>query len=466
MICSYCGTENANNAAFCTNCGRALKSDSQSANLSENRRQYDMDDLYNAAVNGNVTEVAVILKCQPELLKEEFETQTDDGIVIKATALFSIISYYSDTSIHTAVMDEITKAGADYNQLVKVYYGDRHSFRSLLYYPVAIWQNLELAKYLLEHGANPNAVVEENVNTISYLQSYAPLLYYAITECDGTDMMEMMLSYGADPKICYQPYVDDFHVYQKLPMMVYTVIDEISIEKTACLIRYGASPQDTVDLGKGYKKINSVYGYVKMAEPNKTAVIDAALIQAKKQPAPYVKNVYSAMYSAGQQTQQVSTSTGVPQKVNVRIDDKINKKCYNKFVAYLFANFALLGIGFGIIAPILYASKSAKASGGFLMFGIPCLLIAALIGFLVYKAGKKRGQKYFFGEFIKDSIVIFAKVMMFLSIILIPLAVSIGRGSGDWSDRKTTDGTNVTVQDVGNGEYRDALGNKYNEVDN
>ena len=85
----------------------------------------------------------------------------------------------------------------------------------------------------------------------------------------------------------------------------------------------------------------------------------------------------------------------------------------------------------------------------------------ALIGLLVFMTGKKRGQSCFFGEFITDSLLMFGKVMLCMTIILIPLVIKIGSSSGEWSYRKTTDGREIYVQKIGEGEYRDPTGQKY-----
>ena len=456
------------NAVFCEKCGSKVGS-SQTQQAAADWQERTMDDFYFAAVEGRVDDVREILKHQPELMTETYTTEADDGIVVTATAVFSIIAKFKDDGINYAVLDAISAAGVNYNQTVKLDYPNSStSTRGLIFYPVAIWDNPELAGYLLAHGADPNAVVDDNTGSVYGRYSHLPLLYYAITNCESAQMTHLLLSYGADPKICARPFVDEINNYQKLPMTVYSVVDEHSPEKTALLIHYGASPQDMVDLGKGYKRVNSVYNYVKMGYPQKTAVIDLAMMQARQMPPSPVNNVYMAMYGNQFAGANAPVQQGAPQTASSfadnRPNDKLNKKCYNKFVAYLFGNFSVLGVGFGVIGPIILASgKQPEAAVGLLAFGIPCILLAALIGFLVYMTGKKRGQSCFFGEFITDSLLMLGKVLLCMTIILIPLVIKIGSSSGEWSYRKTTDGREVYVQKTGDGEYRDAYGKNYHK---
>lgn len=258
-------------------------------------------------------------------------------------------------------------------------------------------------------------------------------------------------------------------VNQKILPMYYSVVDMNSPEKTACLLQYGASPQDIIDVGFGFKHRNSFYQYLNMLYPQKTVIVDLALKQLKNLPIPQVKYVYSPMYSSTQSApvnNQQSASSSQSQNyttVNKRVSYNINKKCYNKFVAYLFANFSLLTFSFGIIGPLTMVLKNEPAAAfGCLLIGVPCLLISAIIGIAVYMTGKGRGQTHFYGEFIFDSFVIWLKVFMIMTIILIPVVRAISNGS-DWTERKTVDGLNVTVKDIGGGEYKDAFGNKYKE---
>lgn len=140
----------------------------------------------------------------------------------------------------------------------------------------------------------------------------------------------------------------------------------------------------------------------------------------------------------------------------------INKKCYNKFTAYLFMNFLILGVGFGIIGPIVLAKHGFEVVLILLVIGVSCLFIALSYAVKVYMTGRRIGQRHFFKEFFIDSVIIWFKVFMVISIVLIPVALFL-RSDGDWTYRKSVDGLDVMVRSNGEGEYEDAFGTKYKE---
>ena len=79
------------------------------------------------------------------------------------------------------------------------------------------------------------------------------------------------------------------------------------------------------------------------------------------------------------------------------------------------------------------------------------------------KKAKKRGYERILGAFTLDGLFVFIKVMLASTLILIPLVKSIGR-TNHWETITTTYGGNVTARYVGNGEYEDAFGNRYKDM--
>lgn len=463
MFCKECGVQLPDDARFCDRCGCPVEIETSGKPMDWVDRT--VDDLFFALVNGRIGESEEILRNQPELLTESVEIDDEEkGTTTYTVVLFSVLWEMHNEGINRDSLDVMSAAGQDFNHCVHIAFPNmRHSNRPILFYTI-MWNDPELTEYLLEHGADPNAMTDDDTESEYCKSTYITMLKYAITDCQGTEMMKLLLSYGADPRKYSEPFVEGTHmVNQKILPMYYSVVDMNSPEKTACLLQYGASPQDMIDVGFGFMHRNSFYQYLKMLYPKKTVVVDLALKQLEKLPVPQVNYVYSSMHSSPQSV-PVGDQQPASGFINQRVSGNINKKCYNKFVAYLFANFSLLTLCFGIIGPFIMLLKGDQAAAfGCFLIGVPCLLISAMIGIMVYKAGKARGQTHFYGEFIFDSIVIWIKVFMVMTIILIPF-VSCIVSEGEWTERKTVDGLNVTVKDVGGGEYKDALGNKYRKV--
>lgn len=139
---------------------------------------------------------------------------------------------------------------------------------------------------------------------------------------------------------------------------------------------------------------------------------------------------------------------------------KKTKPFYSKFTAYLFMNFLVMGVGFGIMAPLVMKDKGAGVA--MMMIGIPSFLVAFLIAASVVQKAKRRGIEKVLGLFVIDSLLVFAKVLLCVTIIMIPLVKYIVDGSS-WEERKLKNGRSILVKSLGGGEYVDRDGNRYVE---
>lgn len=54
----------------------------------------------------------------------------------------------------------------------------------------------------------------------------------------------------------------------------------------------------------------------------------------------------------------------------------------------------------------------------------------------------------------------FVKVLLCMTVVLIPLVSSI-TSHIEWEDRRTTSDRSVRVKKIGEGQYEDAMGNRY-----
>ncbi len=435
------------------------------------------DDVYFAAVEGDIKQLDAILNQEPQLLNEVFSVELDDGAVFYASNVFSILVKMHENGINPKVLDCMYRHGADFNLCLRRVESSGEVRQPLLQYPVGEWNDYDIAAYLLEHGADPNAVNTDTVNTV--LPTKTNMLWYAINRNDSPVMTELLLSYGADPNGCCEVYINSKGVYQLLPPLYYSVVECASPDITATLLRFGALPLGEIDLGSGYAHRNSVYEYIRTTHPDKLPVMEAGIEAARNSSAPQIRN---GMPSSGGGTgnyAQTTTSaqTAIQKAMNgerssermyrtaPKNSDRLNisqKKCYSKFTAYLFANFFIIGLGFGVIGPLTAIKNDPKLAGSFFLLGIPAVLLDVLIAVSVNRRAKKRGQYHIMGEFFFDSAKVFLCVLMCMTIFLIPFVVSVIR-SDSWETKHTTDGREVTVRSKGGGEYEDALGNRYRD---
>lgn len=303
-ICQNCGAENAPNSNFCFKCGNPTNAANNApsnakANIANsNWTPKTMDDMYFAAIEGDVNKLREILQHQPELLREEYETVDDDGDTVKATAVFSILVHMNSNSMNNFVLDTLCQFGVDFNQTVRIYYrNNTKTVKPLLVYTID-WDNYPLTLYLLEHGANPNAFSEDD--TESSMPTRLSMLYFAIDTHNNYRMVELLLKYGANPQMYCEPFINDAMVYQKIPPIYYSVVKNPSVEMTALLLQFGASTSQTIDIGRGFRHAGKFWAYVKGSYPNCSQVIREAEAVAKNLPTPKVKYVYANMYRGNQ----------------------------------------------------------------------------------------------------------------------------------------------------------------------
>ena len=148
----------------------------------------------------------------------------------------------------------------------------------------------------------------------------------------------------------------------------------------------------------------------------------------------------------------------------------IIKKPYGVISGYFFANFGIAGLGGILSAIFIYFGKTPISSTDRdrafigLVVGIPCIIMAALIMSYVTKKAKRTGYGNVAGEFISYSVILMAKVMVILSIILIPIFKFI---FSSWEERTITNAFGVKkrikVRYIGGGQYEDIEGDIYEE---
>ena len=136
------------------------------------------------------------------------------------------------------------------------------------------------------------------------------------------------------------------------------------------------------------------------------------------------------------------------------------KKLYGAFRAYCFMNFACIAL-VCIIMTFMMFGEDAAAGMGCLVVTIGMVGLCWLIWLPVAKKVDKADRLKVFGWFVVYSLLVFAKVLLCCTVILIPLVKAIT--AAPYEMRTDSLGRDVYVRSIGNGEYEDSLGNRYNE---
>lgn len=409
-----------------------------------------VDDIYNAAVAGDTYQLRQLLDDGGSAILTEVIDCEETDYTCQFNVVFSILAQTQD-NIDYEVLDILTEYGASFNDKVEVRQNDGIiKRRPMLEYALSVWENPQLTEYMLQKGALPNAVNKQT--DARGRTTSTSMIWYALNAKKNAQLLELLLSYGADPEQCCRVYVEEWGVYQYLPPLYYSLVENGDYQNTVRLIRYGASPQCGIDVGVGFQHNTNFKKYLTLNHPNLSSLLVQAFNAAQKDPAPRVVHSRPPTQPAYEE----------PQPGHLNAGSKVTsmKRCYNKLTAYSFANFSILALGFCVIGPMVMAGENADAIPGLMMIGLPCLLLAAAMFSSVKRKAQKRGQDGVMGQFVVDSILVFVRVFLMMTVILVPFAKAIGSNI-EWEDRKTTDGRSVTVKRTGDGTYEDTSGQIY-----
>lgn len=417
-----------------------------------------IDDIYYAARDGNLPLLSSQLEEGSVDLNAMLEGGMQNGYDVTLPMLFTLLEYMSVNDLNRPVLDLLVAHGIDLNARVVLKNDQTVTRVPLLTYPIQIWHNEEIVAYLLEKGANPGAV-KEILNRSNGHVSTSPMAYFAISAPHGERVLELLLEHGADPNQ-YADVYDERGFYQYLPLIYYATVEQQSLNKCTLLFRYGASPQVMLDLGKGPVRKPNFQQYLRMTYPNLTGLMNRAFEQAQAAGAvrrtAVVQQAPADMLTPHDQQREQGRPKSIAPKVTSL------RRCYGKFSAYLFGNFGVLALALMIIAPLIYLGSDPEMAGIWFVMGLFPAAIALLVWLYVQGKAKRAGQSGVMGQFILDSLLMFAKVLLMMCIVFIPLAMAIGSNI-QWEDRTTTGGSAVRVRSVGNGEYEDAGGKRYHE---
>lgn len=417
-----------------------------------------IDDIYCAARDGNLPLLTSQLEEGGVDLNAMLDGGIQNGFDVSLPMLYTLLEHMSANGVNRPVLDLLVEHGIDLNARVVLKNDQMVSKIPLLTYPVEIWHNDELVAYLLEKGANPS-VLKEIYNCSNGHVSTSPMTYFAITAPNGERALELLLQYGADPNQ-YADVYDNRGFYQYLPMIYYATVEQQSLSKCTLLFRYGASPQVMLDLGMGPVRKPNFQQYLRMTYPKLTSLMNRAFEQAQASaPVRRAAIVHQAPTASGAAHEQ-QREQGRPRSIAPKVTSL--RRCYGKLSAYLFGNFGVLALALMVIAPLIYIGSDPEMAGIWFVMGLFPGAIALLTWMHVQGKAKKTGQAGVMGQFALDSLLMFAKVLLMMCIIFIPLAMAIGSNI-QWEDRTTSGGSTVRVRSLGGGEYEDASGNRYHE---
>lgn len=146
------------------------------------------------------------------------------------------------------------------------------------------------------------------------------------------------------------------------------------------------------------------------------------------------------------------------------IDTNRSKKLYSAFRTYCFFNFAVLGL-MVLVLGLTQIVSDTVFGGGLIVMGLIGLGIAYIFWMPVAKRVPAASRRAVFSNFCVTGLYTFGKVLLFFTLILIPLAIKIG--NDPYEEMLITTGPNagetVVVRYVGNGQYQDTDGNFYRE---
>ena len=137
---------------------------------------------------------------------------------------------------------------------------------------------------------------------------------------------------------------------------------------------------------------------------------------------------------------------------------------FGKFRAYLFMNFIVIGLLL-LMASITFLGLGEKEAGfGCLMMTAADAVILFLLWLPVAKKAKPEERGLVFRGFFCTSVLVFGKVLLFCTIIFIPLALRIG-GYNPFEYRTLSSGAlagqTILVRQKWNGQFEDRFGNIY-----
>lgn len=208
----------------------------------------NIDDIFNAAISGNKELLTKLLQANEVDINAPIDCGVSNGFHTTVPLLFSVLSTMSksENGFLYDVLDILVEHGIDLNSRVELKSDAVTHLSPMMVYAITEWKSLELVRYLLRKGMNPNIEKREEYAE-GRIERYS-LLYFAVVKWSDCEMMKIVLQYGADPNKQVLTYSHHYASYQQLPPLFYALTNQKDLEKTALLFSYGADLHGEVDL--------------------------------------------------------------------------------------------------------------------------------------------------------------------------------------------------------------------------
>ena len=160
------------------------------------------------------------------------------------------------------------------------------------------------------------------------------------------------------------------------------------------------------------------------------------------------------------------TVKSIVSNLNTGINVFAKPNYFNKLQAYLFMNFAVIGLLLVLFVFRAFVEGSYDAAAGFLMITGLDLLICFLIWETVSYKVRSNEKKVVFGSFVFTGVLIFGKILLIMLIIGIPFAMMIGTESSleyRYVESGSFCGRYVLTRRNWNGQLVDNYGNLYED---
>ncbi len=232
-----------------------------------------IDEIYSAAVQGNLPALESLLSRRQVNLNQLYET-TDGGMRIRFPLLYSVLLSMSRGAGDARAVELLVRYGADVNGAVIMESGGAAARAPFLACALAEWNAPHIAQCLLACGADPCALRE--VNFPGGGHSATPMLCLALQQRDPA-LTDMLLRAGADPNQHAEVYVANGGYTQQLPPLYTALVTMQDAQKCRMLLAAGASVYFPIVLGPRPEDSIPFLRYIQGAYPQLAPALESAL---------------------------------------------------------------------------------------------------------------------------------------------------------------------------------------------
>ena len=246
-----------------------------------------IDDIYTAAINGDKEQLIQLLEAGEVNINQTIQGGYTAGVQTAFPLLFSVLAKMQETGYNYEILEILVRYGVNLDGCVYLTSDAFTRHIPILCYAIQDWKNIQLVRFFLERGAEPDVCKLENYAD-GHMEMY-PLLYFAIQCWPTGELMDLLLHYGASPNHALLTYNAQQACSQELTHLFFSLIDQQSMEKTALLFCYGADLRATVKPGYGAVRELPFDKYIARVYPRFSGMLKTAFQTGSRQRRPVVK---------------------------------------------------------------------------------------------------------------------------------------------------------------------------------